>query len=338
MVTFSPQNSRLSVLVPVHHDFTAPYSKRACRLHLLEVCLQSIVTARTEAIRSTNSGWAEVNIVVIDDYSTTEIDATWPTLLRRSIRVIRNSGTRGQGGALNYALRQIDCDVFAFTDSDCIVGRDWLLAMKNHYVQHPDHVGIVGPNWYFCDAQRAWSKRLTRAESQLMRYVFESYVNLEQMTVARIDCRSLTFKAPVIASMTKDGRFFTEAKGPSVSGHSSYELLPDLAFSGYTLGFEPEMAVFHHFIESLWPQVITYYRRGLLGDFDIIYSRGFHRLWVAFFERYFKRHFLAPIVSGGVTWWYVVIVHTSFWAGIVVCRFRRNNRKRIRIKRIKGRV
>ncbi len=84
----------------------------------IEKCLDSVL----------ESDCKNLEIIVVDDCST---DST-PEVLRKygpKIRVITNEQNKGPAVSRNIAAASSKSEYFAFTDSDCIVGKNWLMEL-----------------------------------------------------------------------------------------------------------------------------------------------------------------------------------------------------------------
>jgi glycosyltransferase involved in cell wall biosynthesis len=314
MVVARQNIQSLAILIAARHD--PKTSQTFDRLNLLIACLRSVIaTADCDHSQSTNR-WREIQIILVDDNSPIPLSSLLPQDILEKITVIKNERTPGQAGALNHALSLISTDIFAFTDSDCVVARDWISSLHEHYLRYPNRVGVAGPNWLFTGTESRWKQFLTRQEASLARYIFASYIDKETMAVRRIDCRNLSLRMDFLARYYKDG-FFQEGNGPSVSGQASVNLRKILLSNCLTVGYEPESKTFHKHVESLFQQMKSYYRWGRQGDYDEIYSLEFGSLGKAFVHRYLMRHFILPSSKGGVFWPYLLCVHGSYWVGII---------------------
>jgi len=251
-----------------------------------------------------------VKIVVVDDMSLVPIDELLPEHIVHRVTIIRNKNVLGQGGALNYAIRTTSADIYAFTDSDCIVSENWIDTIAAHYTNFPNHIGVTGPNWNFVTPASLWKLFLTRQESLLMRFIFESYIDHERNIAWRVDCRNMSLRTSFFDTFC----FFPEGQGPAVSGQFSYRLRDILQNSGFVIGFNSNMLTYY--VDSLVRQMLSYYKRGAQGEFSQIYTRGHGNIVQAFLNRYLYRHFVAPCLYG-VSPAYVILVHGAFWIGIL---------------------
>ncbi len=309
-----PNRGSLAIVIAARHD---PKTSRSFdRLTLLVSCLQSISDAVVWDQRQAGNGWKEIKIILVDDYSPVPLVTLLPLNILDKIHVLRNGRTPGQAGALNYVLLNSSADVFAFTDSDCMVAQDWISKLHEHYINFPNRVGVGGPNWLFAKSPSFWKRFLTHQEATLARYIFASYIDFKTTTTRRIDCRNLSLRTDFLAKYYKDG-FFQEGSGPSVSGQASANLRNILSNNGLVVGYEPKALTYHKSVDGLVNQVKAYYRWGRQGDYYQIYSDEFGSLRKAFFKRYLKRHFVSPAVKDGVFWPYLLLVHGAYWIGIL---------------------
>lgn len=311
--------ARIAVLVPVHHDSNSRRAARADRTNLLQRCLASIVAASNHH-QATLDAFREINIVAIDDHSPLDPSSMLDANTLHRTRWLKNQGARGQAGALNFAMANIDADAFAFTDSDCVVAVDWFESIANHYCTHPDHGGVGGPNWLFSPAVRRWPQILTAQEAALMRFLFETDIDQLMATTTRIDCRNLSLRADFAARLQRTGALFNDGS-LSVSGQASYFLKCRVRDGEAPVGFCQAMRTFHQPISSFLSQIQSYYLRGRWSKFDEIYASLHGDLRTALMRRYAMRHFIAPMLSGSASFSYVWPVHLAFWAGIFRRRY-----------------
>jgi hypothetical protein len=312
---------KIALVIPVRHDPLASRAERLNRADALRDCLISALEA-AEVARS------PVDIVVVDDHSPSDIRASLDAAVVRRIEWVASLGAHGQAGALNFAMSQLRCDIFALTDSDCVVERTWFNAMNSHLTHHPENVGVGGPTWLFRTAKRAWSRALTSQESALMHYLAQSDAAENGGVVRRVDCRNLALRSEFVRMHARGTPLplLREDGSISVSGQLAY----DLRDSGerYSIGFCPQMQTYHAPVPGFRHQLQAYYARGRRSNFDEIYARPFGSLALSFRRRYARRHFLAPVLSRAVSPLYVWPLHTAFWTGILMRRMDRESSDR----------
>jgi hypothetical protein len=295
------------------------------RLAELVRCVESALAAVDAGQAAAGPRWRSIDVVVVDDHSPAPISDLLPPPLLQRLEVLRNAGPPGQGGALNDALARTAYDVYGFTDSDCTLAAGWFATLAESYLRDPGQAGCAGPNWMFRQARGRWRALLTRQESRLMEFMFQAYVEPVGKTT-RIDCRNLSIQRWLVDALGGLGLpAFAAGKGPGVSGQTSYVWRPMLALLDRQITFCSGLAALHAPVRSLRAQVAAYFRRGRLGDFDLLYAGG-ESLGRVFRSRYLVRHFLRPWRQGGVHLAYVVLLHGAFWLGIL--RRHRARRKR----------
>lgn len=298
------EDSTLVVLIPVR----AKTGDKA-----LPRCLASLLAARTQATK-----WRRIDIVVIDDGSELPIDAVVQNHVLTEITVIKNNRAAGQAGALNHGIQNVQADVYAFTDSDCVVERDWFCALAVAYSTAPHPGGIAGPNWLHQEGPGLWSRWLTRQESRLVQTIFCQYVDNRRRTT-RFDCRNFSVtRAFLDCVIAPDSFFFVEGAGPSVSGLTSTRWRDQLRTVGNGIHFHAELRVRHEAVHSLREEARRYFRWGRNGRYSALYAAESHSLAFAFLRHHFKRHFIDPIVIGHVAPLYLWTVHAAYWTGIAL--------------------
>jgi GT2 family glycosyltransferase len=181
-------------------------------------------------------------VLVVDDGSADETER----VVREefpSVRYFRFAENRGQWAARNLGMSEAKGDLFAFTDDDCIVGRDWL---RRHVARHgAPRVGAVGgpveprlPT--FCDKfSGAHTNDVYREEQQLERLTGWEDLITGNLSVSR---------AVIERVGTFDERFMMGA---------DVDLVRRISRAGYTLVRDPALAVEH---------LKTYSFRSFLAD------------------------------------------------------------------------
>jgi len=282
----------------------------------LVACLRSLLRAREVLRAGGRSVLGEVTVVVVDDGSPEPVGPTLPADVRAGVWVERVPVRRGQGAALNRAVRAVRGAAYAVTDSDCQVAEDWLLVIEREYlaVGASDGVlGSAGPPWRHRSGATRWSRWLTEQEGRLVRACFLRDVDPCAGTLARLDCRNLWVRCEVVAG----GDWFPEDAGAAVSGVLSHRL----AAGGQRLRFAPDMVVWHAPAPSARAQARTYFCRGATRELGDAYAAGHRSLPAAFVRGYARRHFVEPVRSG-VHPAYVALAHGAYWLGLAGGRLR----------------
>jgi glycosyltransferase involved in cell wall biosynthesis len=304
----------LAVVLPVKLSG----NRREC----LARCLESLLRARQSSTR-----WGRVVLVVVDDGSEPPLSESLPAKLLREIRLVTNRRSPGQAGALNHALRETPADVYAFTDSDCVVAPNWIEVLAEEYAAEPAPPALAGPNWIHLPARGLRARWLTRQESHLGRFNFEKYVDASKHC-SRFDCRNFSIRRAYLDELVPDGApFFVEGAGPSVSGLTSLRWRPAFERAANSPLFCARLGVSHEPVTGMATQVGRYFRWGWLGAYSTYYREGDAGLFMAFARRHFRRHFIAPVIAG-VSPWYVWAVHAAYWLGIAFENVRARRRAR----------
>ena len=235
-----PELPNVSVVVPV---FNAQETIKECIQSLLDL----------------NYPKANLELIFVDNAST---DRT-PEMLRQYSNDIRilHEGKKGPAAARNKGLWNARADIIAFTDSDCIVDRDWLLnlipALKN------PAVGIVGG--------AILAKRPCNEIERFGEIIHDH------------DSAINTFKPPAVITMNwmsrlsvlKEVKFFDECFIRCEDVDLSYRILQ----SGYTLAFQPQALVYHR-NESTYSGL---FREGFLHGLYAVQTIKKHRDYLSAF-------------------------------------------------------
>ncbi len=282
--------AQCSVLIAVR--LTDSFGRKA-----LDDCLTSVLNARDVA--RTHDVQAE--IIVADDRSAPPIAPT------SGIRLVRNSGTPGKAGALNFALRTMTSELVLFTDADCIVSPDWIVRGVSAF--HDDDVSLIGgPNWHLSGPRGICTGWLLANESKLLRSI--QMRNTLGDRCSRIDLRNFAARRRVFERVP-----FFEQSVLGFSAEFSYEIRkrPDLLRG---MRFLPSLTVIHQERPGVILMVRKYWRRGFYGSFSLMYRAKHGGLLRAFAGEYWRRHFVDPIELHGVSAIYTTLMHGAFWCGI----------------------
>lgn len=79
-------------------------------------------------------------VIVVDDHST---DGTINVIRKFPVRLLKSKG-RGIGAGKNTGIKEAEGRIIAFTDSDCLVAKDWLSQMVKLHFQYQDVIGVGG--------------------------------------------------------------------------------------------------------------------------------------------------------------------------------------------------
>jgi glycosyltransferase involved in cell wall biosynthesis len=300
-------------MVPVYINVDAPKAHRLNRVHQLVECLSSVLISIDQANEP-------VTLVLVDDKSEINVADLLPSSLLQRVRLLRNTGTKGQAGALNFCLEHTTTPYIAMTDSDCIVGKDWIPTILANLPTQGE-LGLCGPNWRHQSTPGFWKKALTSCESSLMRHHFLERVDRSGQFTDRFDCRNFVLNVKRFEELSCSRKFFVESRGTSVSGITTH-YIRDNYLTKYRVSYRylEALHTYHEPIVSLRTQLVTYYIRGRRGSFRLIYQRTSASLLLSFFQTHLARHFVRPCIRNPLTTWYVICVHAAYWYGIVTSR------------------
>ncbi|UCC95886.1 MAG: glycosyltransferase, partial [Candidatus Omnitrophota bacterium] len=158
---------------------------------------------------------------------------------RERIKVLK-SDRRGPSYARNLAARSTRAELLAFTDSDCIVARDWLSQLLKGFKEYPDAVSCGGAQEIPQDAtnfeRRVFSfLKKTGFIAEYMRKVTSASILRE---VNHNPSCNVMYKRD---AFLKEGGFL-EGLWPGEDVEFDYRLKKQ----GYTLVFNPQAIVYHY--------------------------------------------------------------------------------------------
>lgn len=268
----------LSVVVPVRD-----------RPDLLGKLTASLVSARDVA-RSAHPHGIEIETIIVDDRST--LPPHLPAELAG--RVIASDGS-GPGAARNTGARAASSEWLLFTDSDCTVRPDWLLAAARH-LRDPHAKVVQGDPTRYSRATAFGAY-----EEALYSHMFARYVTDDRTRTAMLDSRNLLVRKQ---SLLEVGGFDTEGLDAMAESRT---LALRFRTAGIYLHYAEDMEIRHEAPKSLEHEMHAKFRHG----------RGRVRVWG---ERPPKevemaqRYFVEPLMNG-MDPRYVLPVHIAFLAG-----------------------
>lgn len=275
---------RIAIIIPCRN-----------RTQSLAACLQSIQRAARHLAKVVHPGsMPALQTVVVNDRSETGfapyISSHFPW-----IEVIDSAGI-GPGAARNSGIRHAHADYYLFTDSDCIVDRNWLMAAHEWCLNRKTPVG-QGVPWLH---QMKQNPLLGRNEQELYRLLFSSYI--ESGVSHQIDTRNFIVAREVVELM--DAALFTTSMSEAQS--ESRVLANKLANHSIPIAWLPQLKVYHEdpaTIEISWTHK---YRHG----------SGRRHVWNQPPLTYaaMHRYFVSPVIAG-IDADYVIPAHIAFLIG-----------------------
>ena len=202
-------------------------------------------------LRQTFKGRVEV-IVVNDGSKDRTADAVKEFSKGRKNISLINQANQGPAAARNAGARAAKGSILLFTDSDCVVEKDWIEEMLKPF-SNKEIVGVQG------------RYRIYNKESLVARFVQyeveERYQRMEkQPTIDFIGSYSAGYRRDVFLSF---GGFDTSFK--KASGEDP-EISYRMADKGLKMVFAPKAIVYHSHPDSLKRYLKMKYGRGYWGD------------------------------------------------------------------------
>ena len=267
---------RLSVVIPCRDRWTS-----------LRTCLESVHHAQ-------ENYEGDVSILVIDDRSnpplSQKISPDFP-----KVNVVASSG-RGPGAARNEALERCRGGGVIFTDSDCVVSREWLSVAADWLSKEGPPVA-QGVPWLF---QKKQNPSLGQQEEALYETMFSTY--LINGTCRQIDTRNLILRPEVLNRHT-ELRFPTQMETAAAEARV---FAREFLRRGLPITWLPELTVFHEDPSDMRAVCRQKYRHG----------SGRIHVWDASpsSDHLLERYFTGPIAAG-VPEDYVIPAHLAFLQG-----------------------
>jgi glycosyltransferase involved in cell wall biosynthesis len=206
---------------------------------------------------------------------------------------------KGIGPPRNLGIKMAKGDIVCFTDSDCIVEKDWLEKIFNFFEQNSEADGVGGPVFPYPCSQNKIQKLTGEIFVEDQGYPKEVKKVQFGSSYGIIFGSNSAYKREALMS----------AGGYSEPGGSNLELAWRLASNGRNLFFNPNMKVYHIFPSDLrsifkqqfrWGAQSTHMRRmyfvdkGVAELLFIFYFPLWHLLFLSTFTNLEKKllHFI----------------------------------------------
>lgn len=173
---------------------------------------------------------------------------------RGRIKIIE-SKQRGPSFARNLAARSTDAQFLAFTDSDCLVDKNWLQELLKGFYKFPEAVSAGGAQGLPYDA--------TPFERKVFIFMKKAGIVADYMRKASTDSIRIVGHNPSCNVMYRRDIFLKE--GGFLEGlwpGEDVELDHRLIKKGYKLLFNPKAVVYHYRPKRLIPFLCSMYRYG----------------------------------------------------------------------------
>ena len=212
----TPPNPKISVIISVKGEWSH-----------LEACLRSIL----------NSNYSNFNVIIVNDGLSGEAISSLEKY-NSKIKVLTSEG-KGPSCARNLAVQNTDAEFTAFTDSDCIVDREWLINLLDGFKKYPDAVSCGGKQELPQDADDFEKKVfLFMKKTGFLTDYMRMAKNNETVEVNHnASCNVMYKKA---AFLKEDG--FLESLWPGEDVELDYRL----SKKEYKMVFNPKAIVYHY--------------------------------------------------------------------------------------------
>ncbi|MBI5417120.1 glycosyltransferase family 2 protein [Candidatus Poribacteria bacterium] len=140
----------ISVIIPVYNSEST-----------LENCLNNIFM----------QNYTDYEVIVVDDYSK---DNSKEISLKFNCKLIELDKNKGAAAARNRGVKEAKGEIICFTDSDCLVPKDWLNKIVKHF--EDKDVGAVGGGYSY-SAGNSDIEKFAFLELAYRRKDFQKYVH-----------------------------------------------------------------------------------------------------------------------------------------------------------------
>jgi len=220
---------------------------------MLSVIIPALNSASTisftlKSIFSNDFPRESFEVIVVDNGSS---DGTVEIAKRYPVKIFHCS-KRGIGPPRNLGARMAKGEILCFTDSDCVVERNWLRKIFKFFDEKPEADGVGGPVFpYPC-----YQNRIQRLTGEL--FVEDQGYPKEVTKVQFGSTHGIIFGSN--SAYKKEA--LLSVRGYLEPGGSNLELAWRLVSKGYNLFFNPDIQVYHIFPTSLKSIIKQQFRWG----------------------------------------------------------------------------
>ena len=238
----TPQTPFISVIIPTY-----------CRPLSLDRCLASL--ARQDFPRES------FEVIVVDDGGEPSVDAGASAAAGVSLHLIfMRRPHRGVAAARTAGIKRARGELLAFLDDDCTVRPDYLRSIENVFAKHPETM-IVQVGLENAEPRNIYGQAWKFALEQALKS------NLHPAQNDRLTCGIL---GGVMAARRELFRLTAYDRG-FTSGREDADLRYQLQKLDIPVYYEPDIAVFHYYRQSLRSCLATFFAYGR-GEFHLQYK------------------------------------------------------------------
>jgi glycosyltransferase involved in cell wall biosynthesis len=184
-----------------------------------------------------NKLFREAFEVLVVDYKS--CDGTLSIAKEFSTRIIRCEN-RGHGVARNLGIRKAKGEILCFTDSDCVVERDWLTKILGFFESHPEVDGVGGPTLAY-----------PKPCNKIQELAGEIFVEDGGYPTTRMKVQFGKFKGTLFATNSAYRKNALVSVGGFAPGGNTPELSWRLVLNGKVLIFDPSLKTYHRLPSDL---------------------------------------------------------------------------------------
>lgn len=262
------------------------------RIEALSECIESINDSIDNAKKTFTD--LETEIIIINDHS--EDGFTEKVLNKfKHVKIFDSDGT-GPGYARNLGISKSNGDYIFFTDSDCVVSKDWITNGYRAF-RETDEVVIQGIPWLF---QENVNAEYGKSEGMLYRIMFSTYVKGRYTSMT--DSRNLLLNKNIVEKLGRE--VFSEKQDKATA--ESRVFGKKCISNGINILFDENIKIYHEDPINMKAVCKQKYRHGY-GRVMIWEKRPAYDFLA---DRYFDN----PI-NNGIDKDYILPAHASFLLG-----------------------
>jgi glycosyltransferase involved in cell wall biosynthesis len=240
-------------------------------------------------------------VLLIDNGSS---DATVEVAKKFPVKIC-HCATRGIGPPRNLGIKVAEGEIVCFTDSDCIVEKDWLKKISEFFESNPEADAVGGP-------VIPWQDGANKIQKNAGEVFLEDHGFPQKRMIVQFG----NPKGLLFGTNSAYRKEVLLSSGGYEKGGSSLELSWRLASGGKTLIFDPAIRVYHVFPWNLSGLIRQQHRWGSQMTQLRKKHNVFHRREIVLFPYFLVRDAFSTFVSACLTKNILrLVLHTAHFLG-----------------------
>jgi len=185
------------------------------------------------------NSWSDFQIVVVDQSDNPTTRKLIKKIVHKRIFYFQMN-QRGKPKGLNFGLEKARGDIFAFTDDDCLVKKDWLKNIYQSFQKNKDVVGVFGRVLPYRPEKHKGKVCPCTFLNQKEKIIKKPCLHWKQIGFGN----NMAFKREIF----KKAGYFKKwlGLGPTGPAGEDAEFALRLLLKGYRLLYNPKIVVYHN--------------------------------------------------------------------------------------------